>query len=312
MRGCSPILATVLVLLGCAASGAREPGCDRSCLRSLTDRVLEAFLHPDRPDPILAPDVRYTENGREMRPGEGLWRSASALGTHRRYLEDPETQQAVFVGTLEEAGAPALVALRIGVRERSVAEVEAVVARKGSHALFAPERLASPEPLWSEPVDERRSRAQLVAIADSYFEGLERHDSAIIAAARTCRRIENGVQTTQRNGDASAHCAASADRLRYIEGVRNRRFPVVDVERGIVVATVLFDIPGSSGAAPAGESSPVAGLPQDPDDPRVRAALQRPRMLLLTELFKIERGEIQQIEAVMHNLPHGSASGWPD
>jgi hypothetical protein len=33
-------------------------------------------------------------------------------------------------------------------------------------------------------------------------------------------------------------------------------------------------------------------------------------MLLLTEIFKIQGGQIARIQAVMHNLPHGSRSGW--
>jgi hypothetical protein len=280
-------------------------------LRGLTDRYLRALVQAD-PEAFLDPDVRYTENGQQLPPAEGLWKSATGVGTYRRYLEDPQTQQAMFVGTLVESGSPALVSLRLGIRNGKIAEVETIVARKGSHPLFAPENLDSPAPLWSAPVAARdvRSRDKLVSIADSYFEGLERHDSAIIAAAPTCRRIENGVQTTQRNGDASAHCAASAARLLYIKGVRNRRFPVVDPEQGIVVATVLFDIPGETPAVASGISA-VASLQPNPDD-RIRAALQQPRMLLLTELFKIENGQIQEIEAVMHNLPHGSTSGWPD
>jgi hypothetical protein len=286
-------VAALAVSILCVSAPARAGECDRSCLRAITDRYLAALVDPAATPPPLSGDVRYTENGRALPPGESPQQKVSGLGDYRRYLEDPETQQAFFIGTLDEAGEPALVALRLGIREQRIAEVEAIVARKGSHALFAPERFARPDPVWSSALgaDDRRSRPELVAIANSYFDGLERHDSRGIAASTTCRRIENGVQTTQRNGDASAHCAASADRLRYIERVANRRFPVVDAERGIVVATVLFDIPGES---------------------RVDAALQRPRMLLLTELFKIEDGQIQQIEAVMHNLPHGSASGWPD
>ena len=65
-----------------------------------------------------------------------------------------------------------------------------------------------------------------------------------------------------------------------------RRYPVVDEERGVVLSMVLFDIPADASATPPREA----------------------RMLLLAELFKISRGEIQRIETVMHNLPYGSAS----
>jgi hypothetical protein len=51
---------------------------------------------------------------------------------------------------------------------------------------------------------------------------------------------------------------------------------------------VVFDIPADAAATPPREG----------------------RMLLLAELFKIAGGEIQRLETVMHNLPHGSGSGW--
>jgi hypothetical protein len=33
-------------------------------------------------------------------------------------------------------------------------------------------------------------------------------------------------------------------------------------------------------------------------------------MLLLTEIFKIDGGNLVRIQAIMHNLPHGAGSGW--
>jgi hypothetical protein len=308
------LLTTLLVaLIPARSTPAGAVDCDRACLRDFTDRYLKALVRRGHAA-LLAPGAHYTENGQVISPDEGLGKRASALGNYRRYLEDPQTQQAMFVGTLDESGSPALVSLRLGIRAGKIVEVETIVARKGSHPLFAPESLGTPDPLWSTPLGagDAPSRTQLIAIANSYFEGLERHDGSIVASTPTCRRVENGVQTTQRYGDDRAHCAASVDRLRHIEAVRNRRFPVVDTEHGIVVATVLFDIPDApAGPAPVG-SAPASNLPRDPDDARVRAALERPRMLLLTELFKIENGRIQEIEAVMHNLPYGSSSGWPD
>jgi hypothetical protein len=276
-----------------ARGGARElrvrlHRCDATCLRRVTDRYLAALERNDAGAAGLESAARYTENGQLTSPGDGLWKSVTGLGAYRLYLEDPETQQALFVGKLEEGDATALVALRLAVRSERIAEVEAIVARKGSHALFAPENLPVPEPLWSQSVRvaERRSRGDLIAVANTYFDGIEQHDARSVAATPTCRRIENGVQTTQRGGDASAHCAASVNRLLHIRRVGNRRFPVVDAQRGIVAALALFDIPGGSG--------------------------QAARSLLLCELFKIDASGIEHIEVVMHNLPHGAQPGWPD
>ena len=178
-----------------------------------------------------------------------------------------------------------------------------MVARKGSHALFAPEAFVKPhESLTSViPASKRLPRDRLIAIADSYFVGIEKHDSKVILANDACQRFENGVQTTNQPGRASRNCAHSADLLTYIESVDDRRYPIVDPERGIVVSTILFDIPGEP---------TTASSPQISADPQVAARMRHPRTLLLTEWFKINDGQIQHIEAIMHNLPHGSRSGW--
>ena len=130
----------------------------------------------------------------------------------------------------------------------------------------------------------------MVAIADGYFEGIASHDSRLVSSATDCNRFENGVRMTNRPGAAVTPraCAAAVDRLTHIKAVPERRYPVVDEERGVVVSMVLFDIPADSGATPPREG----------------------RMLLLAELFKIAGGEIQRIETVMHNLPYGAGSGW--
>jgi hypothetical protein len=78
------------------------------------------------------------------------------------------------------------------------------------------------------------------------------------------------------------------DRLLHIKGVPDRRYDIVDEERGVVLSMVLFDIPADATARPPREA----------------------RMLLLAEVFKIVSGEITRIETVMHNLAYGHRSVW--
>ena len=298
------LLRAILVAIVAAVplSGANAKDCDAACLRGHVDRYLAALVERDPKRLQLTADVRFTENGKPGKPGDGLWRSASRLGDFRHVFTDTASQQALFLGKLEAGSAPALVALRLGVRGEQIAEIEHVVARQGSHPLFSPQTfVAHPTLTASIPADRRLSREQLIAIADSYFTGIEKHSSREVLASETCQRIENGVQTTGRPGRGSQNCAASADLLTYIKGVDNRRFPIVDVERGIVVATVLFDIPGET----SNSNDPAIAM-----DPQVAARLREPRTLLLTEWFRIDAGKIQHIEAVMHNLPPGASSGW--
>ena len=133
------------------------------------------------------------------------------------------------------------------------------------------------------------------------MEGIEQHTSKIILSSPSCQRIENGVQTTNQPGRTSKNCAESADVLTYIKSVDDRRYPIVDVANGIVISTILFDIEGETNEANAARISA---------DPTIVARLRQPRTLLLTEWFKIDDGKIQHIEAIMHNLPRGSKSGW--
>jgi hypothetical protein len=235
--------------------------------------------------------------------GEGLWRRASGLGTYQHRLVDPTSQQAMFIGIVNEGSAPSIATVRLGIRDGQIAEIEHVVARKGSHALFAPQAFTKPhESLASTiPANQRLSRERLIEIADSYFVGIEKHDSKVILSSETCQRVENGVQTTNQPGRSSRHCAESADVLTYIQSVDDRRYPIVDVEHGVVVSTILFDIPGEK---------KNASSPQLSADSQADTRLRQPRTLLLTEWFKIDDGKIQHIEAIMHNLAHGSPSGW--
>jgi hypothetical protein len=85
----------------------------------------------------------------------------------------------------------------------------------------------------------------------------------------------------------------------YIAEMRGRRFPIVDVERGAVLAIVFLDVPGTLTHLEVGGRR--VELP---------AHMRQPRSTLLFELFLVESGRIHAIEAFMHNLPFGASSGW--
>ena len=298
--GIAILLAMTSTLTSASEAGS---GCDAACLRGQLDNYLGALTKRTPAQLKTAPQVRFTENGQVMNWGQGLWQGASGLGKYRQYFTDAVSQQAMFYGVVEEAGKPALLSLRIGLKDGQIAEVEHIIARKGSHPLFAPEAFDKPHPALSKPIPaaKRLSRDKLIAIADTYMEGIQKHDSKVILASDTCQRIENGVQTTNRPGRGSRNCAHSADLLTYIQDVTERRFPIVDAEHGIVVSNFIFRIPGETSAA---NDSAIS------HDTQVSARLRQPRTLLLTEWFKIDDGKIQHIEAIMHNLPPDASSGW--
>jgi len=293
-----------VLLAGCAlAMGgpAQAKTCDARCLRASMDQYLNALIKHDASKLPLAKNIKFTENGQVLKLTEGLWKGATSLGAFREYFVDASTGNALFLGVLDESGAPAILAARLKVADGKISEIETIVARKGSHPLFTPELMTAADPLFAATVPEesRVPRARMIEIANLYLDGLEQNSSADIPATPDCERYENGTKTTFRT-PASGNCAKSADAINYIKAVKDRRYFIVDEVTGVVACTIVFDIPGGDAM-----TSPASG-----SEAQLQTTLRKPRMLLLTELFKIEGGNIARIQAVMHNLPHGGPSGW--
>jgi hypothetical protein len=290
-------------MLGLMLAGlpAQAKTCEATCLRAMADQYLLALTKHDAQRLPLASHVKFTENGQILLLTEGLWKDATSAGGFREYFADASTGNALFIGVLDASGAPAILAARLKVTGGKITEIETVVARKGSHPLFTPELMTSADPMFIAKVPEeaRVPRARMIEIANAYLDGLEKNSSEGIQATMDCDRYENGTKTTFRT-PASGNCAKSADAINYIKAVKDRRFFIVDEITGVVACTIVFDIPG-------GDPMPAS---QAGSEIQLQTTLRKPRMLLLTEIFKIDGGNIARIQAVMHNLPHGSKSGW--
>jgi hypothetical protein len=85
----------------------------------------------------------------------------------------------------------------------------------------------------------------MLAVTNSYFDGITTHDGSIIMAYQGCPRIENGVTMTGRGGRGGAatttvsDCTSNLETIN-IQNVAARRFPIVDEEAGVVLAMAVF------------------------------------------------------------------------
>jgi hypothetical protein len=293
------ILCCCLLLIGIVGTPAgAQATCDRACLRATLDRYLAAVIKHDPGAAPLRLGFRQTENALVVAPGGGVWKTASGLGAlQRRYL-DPVSGQAAYFGILEEGAQSAVVTLRLRVEDRAVSEAEWYLARPGDPGLngppqpgrgpanlFNPEYLtANPPPERVVPRTQRTPRASLLAIVNSYFDGISAHDGSVVLAHRGCTRVENGTMMTGARGrggraggvttgaaggggaagvpptadatgggsasggtapDASNDCTSGFGALN-IQFVAARRFPLVDEEAGVVLATAVFIRPPGS------------------------------------------------------------------
>lgn len=104
------------------------------------------------------------------------------------------------------------------------------------------------DPIMTKPLapSERRTRDELITASDAYFEGMEKGTPF----DPDCKRIENGVVTANDPGNAKQisriPCGAqfATGFTRVITKVQERRYPVVDEERGLVWAFIRFDHAG--------------------------------------------------------------------
>ena len=88
-----------------------------------------------------------------------------------------------------------------------------------------------------------------------------------------------------------------------VQNIHNRRYPVVDQERGVVYAYSVFD-----------QGTVNSGVLSD-GTPYTFRGFNRPSSILVTEAFLIENGKIRRVEmvgtsAAYHiNSPWGGLSG---
>ena len=255
MRGISAImLGGALALLASCGSGAGQgEDCDRECLGGLLDSYLAAMVAHDVEAAPLATTFRQTENAVAIPLGDGLWRNAAALGAVDRRYFDPVSGNAAWFGTLELPGGElSISSLRLHVRGGEVDEAEWHVTRAsdsgivaGDPAVFDVENfIADAPPQWDIPEEERLTRDELLAVTNSYFDGITSANAALIQAHPGCRRLENGLLVTgpreQADGTVVESDCMSGQGQFDVALVAGRRYPVVDVEQQAVLAIATF------------------------------------------------------------------------
>jgi hypothetical protein len=316
------LLACLAALMGLAADfparAGGSPDCDRSCLSDIADKYLAAMLAHDPAKAPLARNARYTENGVELPLPDGLWRTLESIGKYRLLVADAQNGSLGFFAKAVENGSPVLLATRLKVQHHEISEIESIAARltvtigggpsgePRSDQLGDTPRAQFLTPL---PAGQRRSRAQLAAIVNSYFSGIENNTGDRPPPfAADCLRLENGSQTSGRParegaepGPTNYSCREAFHLGYYHEDtrLRNRRVLAVDEERGLVYAGIFLDH----------DATIRSYKLQDGRSVTVRNTA--PWTWAAHEVFQINAdGQISQIEAVLLSVPYGMRPGW--
>jgi hypothetical protein len=299
-----------------AVPGALTPACDRACLYGFIDRYLDALVHKQPSKLPWAPRARFTENNVELAIGDGLWATITGLGDYKLKFADTSTGQVGFYGVVTETATTSGFSVRLKVEDGKISELETVILRVADMGALGPgenpfnKGVFVDKPILQQDVPEklRRPRARMISVADGYFDTLQLNDGTLFTDFDpACNRTENGLQTTNNPakplGYYSALGCAEQFKLgiyRYDDRLRARRFPLVDEERGLVLAMGFIDHSGRLGAY------------QLTDGTKLESPIRRPHSFHLMELFKIVDGKLRQIEALFIAVPYNMPSPWDE
>jgi hypothetical protein len=284
------LLATVLpaLALGFSATTVAADSCDRACLSGLITQYVDALVVRDISKlPLTAAEVKFTEQGKALKLGEGLWKTATGKGTFRHDYLDVRKQVAATHVVILEDQTQTLYSVLLHVKDRKIDGIETLVQRTNPEGRFRPTELGKPVKGMDDPVPagKKMSREAMIKTALTYPEGL-RVGSFIDGGtpfAPETYRVENGVITAG-GGCGRADCGMYAQNIIVHPGII-ASVAAVDEENGTVLLWMNFGHTGSS----YGEGN----------------------ALVTYEAFKVWGGQIHSINAFFLGLPISTARFWP-
>jgi hypothetical protein len=283
---------------------------NRTTLYAVLDRYMAALAAKNPARVEWAKTIRNSENNVMIPTGEGLWGTLDRIGEYKLRFADVKTGQVGYFGTVHEPIEESAFTVRLKVdAQGKVAEVETIVVRQSDSGIKFENPRYWDKPILNANVTKPNSRKEMIALSDGYFSTLQLNDGTLHTKFHPqANRVENGVQTTH-NPEFAKIVPVSAlgceeqfkmGNYRYDDRLRGRRFPLVDEERGLVLAFGFIDHSGKLDTY------------QLTDGRTVKSPVRRPHSFYLAELFKIEDGMIWQIEANFITVPYWMPSPWDE
>lgn len=243
------------------ASGA----CDHACLIGYLEGYLKALVAHDPAPAKFSSTVRYTDNGKDAKLGEGLWKTATMVRVDTRLLfADALAGQAALQLVVLEGTTPVIYQARIKVENSQITELETMTVRRqgAANGFFSPDGMV-PKPIFLAPIspEKRMTREALKVEVDLYLDFLEGESGSKVHFDPMCTRYENGQVTAQAGRVGSQSWSFNL----------TRRYLVFDEVQGIVWGNFPFT--------------------------------QSDTTLVVGEAFKVMDNKLMMIQAVMANIP---------
>jgi hypothetical protein len=291
------------------AATANAADCDRACLKNMMTAYLNALAAQDASKAPLAPNVRFTEDSKDLKVGEGFWKTATKLGDYRQDYIDTKEQVVASHATLEESGKRVLFTARLKVARGKITEIETLVTHSGERTATSQASLVvRPDMGIEPPAGQKNKRADVIRIADYYPRGLTAggFDKVDTPFAKDAFRIENGFvmagegcgrgNPSGRPAQTDSKATVSAKAPQDIAGCLNiktqkiiehpaltKSLAAVDEEQGIALIWMNFGDTGTYGEGNA---------------------------LVTFEAFKVFGSQMHAVQAFLKIVPKDTKRGW--
>ena len=272
---------------------------DRPALTAYIDQYFKALLANNATAVPLAKSAKITLNGDIKTLAETFWENAESI-TFRFDIVNTRRGDTGTEAVIKNSDRSlTMFMLRMKIEGDKIAEIEVIKCNKGeADQLWDADNLSevSPSYLLSIREVERDSYYDLIGTAESYWRAFQTNGSSEYKPARLLpdsRRFENGMQTTGMIKDGQYESTAKGFDTGFFKerNIWDRRYPVVDEERGVVLSIVRFGI--KSGLKSRSEATSNDRL--------------------VAEFFAVRSGLIREIQAVIVNRPDEMSTGWvPD
>jgi hypothetical protein len=275
----------IIILFSVQTAPAQE--CDRDCLKGMITKYIDALAAHDPSRLPLAANVRFTEDSKTMKLGEGLWKTVTSKDTFRQDYLDTAKQIAATHIAVPEGNNQALCSILLYVKGMKITGIETLVEHITPESRIQPNQLGAPIRGMNDtvPAGKNQSRESLIRTALTYTEGLRigNFTDAGTPFAPETYRVENGVIMAGK-GCERPNSGLYEQYITLHPGII-ASVAAVDEEMGIVLLWMNFGHTGSN----YGEGN----------------------ALVTFESFKIWGNEIHSIVAFFRSLPISTARFWP-
>lgn len=282
------VLSVIAFLLLNSINGLAASDCDRECLAGFVTQYMNAMI-AHKPESLpVATGVKFTEDCKELKPGEGEWQAITSLTDYRRDILDVRQGVAVSYLVIMENSSPVLFALRLKIVDKKITEIETMAVHGQKEGmLFNIDNLKTASKMMTSEPDKAQmnSREDMIKMALTYPAGLKigsfvKVDSPM---APDAYRYENGQLMAGPGCTFFKGCEnMKTQMIPTLSGI-TQRVIAVDEELGVVAVRMNFG-PGS--------------------------LFQGKGELDVWHSFKIYGGQILAAEAFCKQVPPGTKSGW--